>query len=262
MPSSLASASSLPTGAPAGAIHPINRGNIHRGEEAGSRHPWPGSRNVDSVSSPGELDSFIGTDEWRRTRPTVGPALSDRDSSRVTGSSAGVDNSDAGSSNEYASYAPFVPRAAAVARATERSGGGDGCDETGGSGGGSGSGGLAAAIGKLAVQGSDRPSSRVRGRDGMNASEEAFAGGGGNGIEDEDKYEDEGDSFRPSGRPKKGDVGSPVPVSKELEVEWGLDEAFSMAMAGLRGADRATEMAAGRPVPAAVGRDAIKGELS
>ena len=40
----------------------------------------------------------------------------------------------------------------------------------------------------------------------------------------------------------------------ELELEWGLDEAFSMAMADPRRADQATDVAAGKPVLAAVGR--------
>ena len=142
MPSKLASPSSLPTGASVGAIHASSRRKKLAGEEVGSPHPCPGSRNADSVSSPGELDPFVDPNEWRRARPVVGPALSDRAScasSRVTVSSAGVDNSDAESSNEPHGYAPFVPRAA-VTRATERSGGGHGRDGSRGIGNGGGRG--------------------------------------------------------------------------------------------------------------------------
>ncbi|CAN0121175.1 unnamed protein product, partial [Laminaria digitata] len=94
MPSRLASASSLPMCAPAGATHPRSHGKTkRREEEAGSHHPWPGNSNAGSVSAPGELDPFVDSDEWRRARPVVGPTLSDRASSRVTENSLGADNS-------------------------------------------------------------------------------------------------------------------------------------------------------------------------
>lgn len=251
MPSRLAGASSLPTCASVGIIHASSREKKQRGEEAESHHPWPDSRNANSVSSPDELDPFVDSNEWGRTCPAVGPALSDRASSRVTTSSASADNNDAGSSNESSGYAPFAPRAT-VARTAEHSGGGGGHD---GSGGGD-SGGLAAAIGKLLVHEPGRCSSRVRGRNGKNAAEMTCASGGDSGSEDqgEDEENRKTDSFRPSRGPTKGDVGSPVPGSKQLEVEWGLDEAFSMAMAGLRGGDRATKISARRSVPTAAGR--------
>lgn len=250
MPSRLASVSSLPTGASVGIIHASSRGKKQRGEEAESHHPWPRGRNANSVSLPGELDPFVATNECDRTRPAVDPALSDRASSRVTASSASTNNDDAGSSNESSGYAMFVPRAI-VARTAERSGGGDGHD---GSCGGGDSGGLATAFEKLTVHEPGRSSSRVRGRNGKNAAETTRASGGDSGSEDEDEDYRKNDSFRPSRRPKKGDFGRPVPGSKQLEVEWGLDEAFSMAMAGLRGGHPATEIAARGSVPTAAGR--------
>lgn len=215
---------------------------MERGEGAGGHHPWAGNRNAGS-RSPGELDPPVNINERHRARPAVRPALPGRASSSGTESSLGADNNDLDSSGEPAGYATYVRRAGVV-RTTEHLDGGDVATS------GRDGGGISATNGTRVVHGPGRSSSRVRDHAGERATAATCgAGGGGNGSEDVDAN----CLVRPSRHLESDAPGSRL-VSKELEVEWVLDEAFSMAMAGLRGPDRIAEITARRPAPTTAGK--------